>query len=467
LWAEWILKHPLSFVALAQADVKLPAMFTDHAVLQRDREVAVWGFATPDESVQVSIQGKKYVTKADDAGNWKVTLAPLSVGGPFNLVVEGNNRIEVKDLLVGDVWLCSGQSNMEWGVEQSQDAEVEIAAARYPNLRFISVANSGSQTPVKDFDGRWEKCTPESVASFSAVGYFFGRDLLQIEGVPIGLIDNAFGGSACEAWIRRDAMEGNPLYQPMLKDWDQREIAGDQYRPANLYWSRIYPIVPYAIRGAIWYQGETNASRGLQYRDLFPLMVQTWRTDWGQGDFPFYWVQLADYMAEQQHQVDSTWAELREAQTLALDRLPNTGQAVIINTGDTIDIHPRDKQVVGRRLARIALAKTYGHELAHNSPRFGKLKSDGNAILVTFKDVNGKLVIKDGKLLNGFAIAGEDRVWVKADAELVGDVDVRVRSEQVPRPVAVRYAWADNPTCNLYDAAGLPATPFRSDTWER
>lgn len=496
-----------SITPFAAADVRLPALFSDHAVLQRDMPVPVWGWADPGEEVKVSIAGQAHTTKAGDDGRWQVKLEPLKVGEPLTLVVEGKNRLEAKDILAGDVWICSGQSNMEWEVQNTRDAELELAAANYPRLRLITVATLGVQEPLQDFDGRWQTCTPESVASFSAVGYFFGRDLLQIEGVPVGLIDNSWGGSACEAWIRRDLMEGNPLYDPMLAEWDRRVAGFDeakakaefdknlaaweerakkareegrpeppgrpwwtnpvngQLRPSNLYNGRLCPIMPYAIRGVIWYQGETNGGRGFQYRQMFPLMIQSWRDAWGQGDFPFYWVQLADFQREQSDPGNDGWAELREAQTMTLDRLPNTGQAVIVDVGEANDIHPRDKQTVGHRLARLALAKTYGRKLAHNSPRYASVRTDGDSIIVTFKDVNGKLVSKDGKPVEGFAIAGWDRNWMPAEAEIISDNEVRVRSNQIGQPVAVRYAWAINPVCNLFDTTGLPVTPFRTDSW--
>lgn len=497
----------MSFTSLAAADVKLPALFSDHAVLQRDIPAPVWGWADPGEEVKVSIAGQSHTAKAGDDGRWEVKLEPLQVGEPLTLVVEGKNRVEAKDILAGEVWICSGQSNMEWAVQNSRDADIELAAANHPNIRLITVATPGVQEPLKDFDGQWQKCSPGTVKDFSAVGYFFARDLQQIENVPVGLIDNAWGGSACEAWIRRDLMENEPLFKPMIAEWDRRAAAYDeakakaeyeknlagwearakqardegrpeppgrpwwsnpmtgQHRPANLYNGRVCPVMPYAIRGVIWYQGETNGGRGFQYRQMFPLMIQSWRDAWGQGDFAFYWVQLADFMREQPQPGSSAWAELREAQTLTQDRLPNTGQAVIIDSGEANDIHPRDKQTVGRRLARLALAKTYGKPLAGSSPRYASVRTDGNSIIVKFRDVNGKLVTKDGKPVEGFAIAGADRNWMPAQAEIISDNEVRVRSDQVGQPVAVRYAWADNPVCNLFDSTGLPVTPFRTDSW--
>ncbi len=489
------------------AAVKLPALFSDHMVLQREADLPIWGWADPGEKVTVTLPGQILTTEADDAGRWQVTAQPLTPGNSFTLVIEGSNRIEIADVQVGDVWLCSGQSNMEMSVGNSSEADLEVPAANYPSIRMITVATQGGQAPLDNFDGHWEVCTPESISGFSAVGYFFGRELHQQLRVPIGLIDNAWGGSACEAWIRRDLLEEHPLYEKLLKEWDARmevfdekqaqadfdqrlkdweeqaaaaRLAGEpeppnrpwwdnpatgQHRPANLYNGRIKPLMPFAIRGAIWYQGETNAGRAYQYREMFPLMIKNWRDDWGQGEFPFYFVQLADFLPEADEPGESAWAELREAQTMTVEKLPNTGQAVIIDLGEANDIHPRNKQDVARRLARLALNKTYNQELAHESPRFSSLENQGSKLVVRFKDVDGKLRTPEGKPVAGFAIAGADRKWVWAAAEIVGDAEVAVHSDSVPEPAAVRYAWADNPICNLYDSAGLPATPFRSDDW--
>jgi sialate O-acetylesterase len=495
----------------ARANLDLPAMFTDHAVLQRAMPVPVWGWAEPWAEVHVVIAGQTHTTKADDKGNWQVKLEPLSVGEPLKLVVEsGQERLQVNDILVGEVWLCSGQSNMEWPVAASTNADLEISAANHPQIRFIDVKEPGSQSPVEDFDGEWRVCSPETVGGFSAVGYFFGRELNEQLNVPIGLIDDSWGGSACEAWIRRDRLEGNPMYAALLKNWDQRvkdfddakwqadwaewwksaaaakkagkpappkpsasnKDAVGYHRPANLYHGRVEPVMPYAIRGVIWYQGESNAGRAYQYREMFPLMISSWREDWKQGDFPFYWVQLADFMAERPHPGDSAWAELREAQTMTQDKLPNAAQAVIIDLGESSDIHPKQKLEVGRRLARLALARDYGKKVEHLSPRYESMEKKDDRIVLKFKDAGRGLRTidahhpQDAKAVTGFAIAGEDRKWHWADAKITKPNEVEVWSEDVPAPVAVRYAWADNPVCNLYSESLLPVTPFRTDDWE-
>jgi sialate O-acetylesterase len=499
----WVLFFGLLATSV-QAELTLPAMFTDHAVLQREMPVPVWGTAEPGEEVHVVIAGQTLKTKADDKGNWSVTLKPLSVGKPLTLVVEsGKSRVEVKDLLVGEVWLCSGQSNMEFPLSAVTNGDLEISAANHPQIRLIAVKEPGSQEPVEDFDGEWKVCSPASAKGFSAVGYFFGRELHDQLGVPIGLIDDSWGGSSCEAWIRRDRLEGNPLYTALIKKWDDqvknfdeakwkadwaawrkkaaaakkegkrapgnRPLASDpalgNHRPANLYHARLEPVMPYAIRGVIWYQGESNAGRAYQYRDMFPLMISSWREDWKEGDFPFYWVQLADFKAEQPEPGDSEWAELREAQTMAQDKLPNTGQAVIIDLGDAADIHPKHKLDVGRRLARLALARDYGKKVENQSPRYESMEKEGDKIVVKLKDVGGGLRVLDNATVQGFAIAGEDRKWHWAEAKIVKPNLVEVSSKDVKKPVAVRYAWADNPVCNLYGTSLLPVTPFRTDDW--
>ena len=492
-----------SFCGGLRADVKLPAMFTDHAVLQRNMPVPVWGTADPGEEVAVTIAGQTLKTKADDKGNWQVTLKPLSVGEPLTLVVEGKNRIERKDMLAGEVWLCSGQSNMELALSLSTNGDLEVASADRPQIRLVRVKEMGSQTPVEDFKGEWKVCSPKTAGNFSAVGYFFGRELQDQLNVPIGLIDDSWGGSACEAWIPRDRMEGNPLYAGLIKksdesvkNWDEakwkadwaawskkaeeakaagkpvppnrpqaNDFATGNNRPANLYHGRVEPVMPYAIRGVVWYQGESNANRAYQYRDMFPLMISSWRENWKQGDFPFYFVQLADFNAETPEPGDSSWAELREAQTMTLDKLPNTGQAVIIDLGEGADIHPRKKQEVGRRLARWALAHDYGKKVNFQSPRYDSMEKKGDKIVVKLKDAGEGVHAVDFKDVKGFAIAGEDRKWHWAKAKITGPNSIEVSSEDVKEPVAVRYAWADNPVCNLYSAALLPVTPFRTDDW--
>lgn len=485
------------------ADVKLASVLGDHMVLQRDVPVPIWGSAEPGEKIIVAIAGQTHETQANEEGHWRVDLTPLSVGEPLTLVVEGNNRIERTDILVGDVWVCSGQSNMQWPLSLARDADLHLLTANHPNIRMLTVDTKGGQTPLEEFDAAWQACTPEVAKDFSAVGYFFGLELNRTLNVPIGLIDNSWGGSSCEAWIRRDLLEAESIYGPLMERWKETEAKFDsgesmaayeqalaqweqdkkegkdsaskpvspevamtgQHRPANLYNARVRPILPYAIRGTIWYQGESNAGRAYQYREMFPLMIQNWREEWGQGDFPFYWVQLADFLAENPEPAESAWAELREAQTMTLDRLPNTGEAVIIDIGEANDIHPRNKLDVATRLARWALAKDYGVDIPYASPRFDSLAQTDGKLVLTFKQCGSGLEVHDENEIDGFAVAGEDKKWVWANAKVVASNQVEVWCDEVPAPVAVRYAWADNPVCNLYSKEGLPVTPFRSDDW--
>ena len=485
----------------ARADVKLPAIFGDHMVLQRDQKDRVWGWAEPGEQVTVTIKDQSKIAMTGPDGKWEVTLDPLPTGGPYTLTVAGKNTITFGDVLAGEVWICSGQSNMQWPVAATTDADLEIKAANFPGIRLITVPNRGTQEPQNDFQGKWVICSPQTVPGFSAVGFLFGRQLHQTLNVPIGLINDAWGGSACEAWVPRDKLAADPKYQPLLAHWEQieknypqdkkvhddwqaaaakakaegkpapkepRNPAGEMFgnsRPGNIYNGVLRATIGYGIRGAIWYQGESNAGRAYQYRHLFPLMIQTWRDLWGQGDFSFYWVQLADFMDERSEPAESAWAELREAQTMTMKALTKTGEAVIIDIGEGKDIHPRNKQDVAKRLARWALAKDYGIAVPCQSPTYKSMERHGNRIVLTFDHVDGGFRPFDVNEPRGFAIAGSDRKFVKAQARVAGPATIEVWSDKVTDPVAVRYAWADNPVCNLYSNAGLPTTPFRTDDW--
>ena len=501
----------LAATSAARADVSLTAMFGDHMVLQQGVANRVWGKADPGEQVTVSFAGQTKAAKAGPDGAWQVLLDPVKeYGGPHTLTVKGRNEIAFTDVLVGEVWVCSGQSNMQWAVNQANDPDLEKAAARFPAIRFISVPQVGTQEPQADFKGAWQVCSPETVGEFSAVGYFFGRQLHQTLGVPVGLIDNAWGGSAAEAWVRRDKLAAHPTLKAIHEKWVTEEANFEQAkaafekkqadwkaaaakakaegtpepggkpdprqhpdgrmkgnaRPGNIHSGVLTPSIGYGIKGAIWYQGESNAGRAYQYRDLFPFMIKTWREEWGLGDFPFYWVQLADFKAEKAEPAESDWAELREAQTMTMKALPKTGEAVIIDLGEGKDIHPMNKQDVAKRLARWALADTYGmSDIACRSPIYKGMEKDGAKIVLAFDhlpkgrswrpfDVNEPI---------GFTIAGADRTFVPAKARIRDDGRIEVWSDAVAEPVAVRYAWADNPICNMYAGNGLPLTPFRTD----
>ena len=490
---------------LARADVKTPAIFGSHMVLQQGQKNRVWGWADAGEEVTVAIDKQKLTAQPGADGRWQVELEPLTVGGPYTLTIQGKNTLTFDDVLVGEVWICSGQSNMQWSVSRANDPDLERLTAKFPKIRLITVPNVGTQEPQNDFKGAWTECTPDTVNGFSAVGYFFGRQLHQTLDVPVGLINNAWGGSACEAWINRDLMAKDELYKPLLDRWAAEEQnlpkameeykdkyqkwqvaaqaakdAGQQpppapqnpearmkgnARPANIYNGALKPTIGYGIRGAIWYQGESNASRAYQYRELFPLMIKSWRDEWQQGDFPFYWVQLADFLDEKPEPADSAWAELREAQTLTMTKLPNTGEAVIIDLGEGKDIHPKNKQDVAKRLARWALADVYKLPIAHRSPLYKSMEQQGNKIIVTLDHVGTGLQLFDVREPVGFAIAGADKKFVLAKAKLIAPNKIEVWSDAVSEPAAVRYGWADNPVLNVYSADGLPVTPFRTDDW--
>jgi len=490
----------LSLALTAQAELRLPALVGDHMVLQRGQELPIWGWAAPQTKVTVAIADQSQETTTGDDGRWEVRLAPLEVT-PHALrmtITAGAEKRILSNIVIGEVWICSGQSNMQWSVSQAFDPVLERASANYPNIRLISVPQTGTQELQDDFQGQWELCTPETVGDFSAVGYFFGRQLHQTLGVPVGLIDNAWGGSAAEAWVHRPVLEEDGRFADYIAQWEEieanfdyekemaawrekaaaareagkqvprapRNLLGGQHRPGNLWAGVLNPLIGYGVRGAIWYQGESNADRAHQYDDLFSLMISEWRKAWGQGDFPFYWVQLADFRDEVEEPGDSSWAELRESQTNTLS-LPNTGQAVIYDIGEGRDIHPRDKQGVARRLARIALARDYGKDVAWRSPEFESMTVDGNKATLSFAHVDEGLYTFDTPHATGFAIAGEDKQWHWADARVTGANTVEVWSDAVENPVAVRYAWGENPFGNLRDGkfANLPVTPFRTDDW--
>ncbi|HBN75378.1 MAG TPA: sialate O-acetylesterase [Planctomycetaceae bacterium] len=503
----WLLLLSLCVPSLSRAEVKLPNVFTDHMVLQRNLENPVWGWDDPGTKVTVNIGDQSHSAEADQEGRWQVKLSPLPAGGPHKLTVAGSSEKTISDVLVGEVWVCSGQSNMAWQVSNANDADLERLTANYPEIRLITVPNRASQEDETNFDGEWKVCSPDTVNDFSAVGYFFGRQIHQTLNVPVGLIDNAWGGSSAEAWVKRDVMNNDKRFAELVENWENIEATYDaeavkksyqdqlakwkeavqaakaagkpqppqpraprnpltgNHRPGNLFGGCLHPIIGYGIKGAIWYQGESNANRAYQYRDLFALMIQHWRAEWNQGDFPFYWVSLADFRREAGAPGESDWAELREAQTMTL-ALPNTGEAIIIDLGEADDIHPRNKQDVAMRLARLALNQDYGIDVVARSPRYESHEVKGDHVIVTFQDVGTALDTFDIREPVGFTIAGEDRVFLPAQAKIVGNNKIEVWSDNVKNPVSVRYAWADNPVCNVQNTVGLPLTPFRTDEWE-
>ena len=640
----------LVLLLASSARAELPflhPLFTDHMVLQRGMENPVWGWTQPGATVTVTLQGKTVTATAGEDGKWLAKLPPLVTGGPWQLDVTGpQQRVEVKDVLVGEVWICSGQSNMEWPVAASNEPEKEIKAATHPRLRLFSVPKKIAGEPQAIVDARWQLCTPETVGSFSAVGYYFGRELRTRLNVPVGLIHSSWGGTIAEAWVSAEALRGMEDFAPAVdatqkqfadfkqqgasfnellakwwtdndpgsKDganWAGVDVPADDWKPMTLpanwenaglpdfdgiVWFRkqfeipaelagktanlelgaiddrddsylngqrvggmevwnaqrsyaapagllkagqnviairvldtgggggltgpaeqlrvvvpkqdgvaedvviplsgewqyrvgaalgsltpfpqqlgtnpnlvtvlyngmIAPLVPYGVRGAIWYQGESNAGRAMQYRKLLPTLIQDWRTRFRPDGFAFHIVQLANFLEAQKDPVQSGWAELREAQALTAQNDPQVGLAVITDIGDAADIHPRNKQDVGKRLALQALAITYGQQgIVAAGPEFAGMQvADGKAVL-KFNSIGGGLKARDGEL-KGFAIAGADKKFVWAKAEIAGET-VIVSSPEVPEPVAVRYNWANNPIGNLFNAENLPAAPFRTD----
>jgi sialate O-acetylesterase len=632
------------------ADVRLPSIIGDNMVLQGGERVSLWGWSDPNEEINVRVSWRdgEWTVSADESGAWRFTMTTPDSAGPHEITLKGKNTVAIRNILIGEVWVCSGQSNMEWPLRSAANGLQEVAAADYPNIRLFTVQKKIATTPQDDCVGQWTECNPQTALGFSAVGYFFGRHLHQELKTPIGLINTSWGGTVAEAWTSAEALKkmtdfadrieqieqsqanANALenYRENLARWQKEvesagaqgarcfeadfddsnwqkmtlpttweqaglanfdglvwfrktvEVPSDwagkdlelnlgpiddmdttwvngikvgahqeagQYQalrlykvsgkfvkagrnviavqvldtggeggicgqpalmtlkvvgapsgtaiplagewrykvafnlgtmparptppagmnnanaPTVLYNGMIAPITPYRIRGAIWYQGESNADRAYQYRELFPVMIKCWWDGWGERSFPFLFAQLANYMATKPQPGESAWAELREAQLMTL-QLPGTGMATIIDIGQADDIHPRNKQDVGKRLALWALAKSYGKDIVYSGPLYQSMVVKDDAIVLRFLHADGGLVAQGGEPLKGFAIAGVDRKFVWAEARIEGDTVV-VGSDQVPAPVAVRYAWADNPICNLYNGAGLPASPFRTDTW--
>lgn len=460
----------LLFVLSARADVRLPSLFSDKMVLQRGIRLPVWGWADDGEEVTVTFRGETAKTKARD-GKWMVKLSRQKAGGPDTLVVQGKNKIVINDVLVGEVWICSGQSNMEWPLSQSFESAPDIASSANANLRLYLVPKTKAEKPMDDVKASWKNSGPESVPGFSAVAYYFGRDLQKALGVPVGLIETCWGGSPAEVWMSQQVLESNPEYKRDILDAYQSAVAkadaatpkGQRpgWRPTELYNGMIAPLIPYGIKGAIWYQGESNAGHAYQYRTLFADMIRNWRRDWNEGDFTFLAVQLAPFKAIKEQPVESDWAELREAQNIATKVLPKVGVAVITDVGNEKDIHPKKKAPVGARLAIAARGIAYGEKVEYSGPIYRSIKIKGDKAILSFDHVDGGLEARDGDL-KGFAVCGSDRKFVWARAEIDGNKIV-VSSPEVTKPVAIRFGWADNPVVNLWNKVGLPASPFRTD----
>ena len=454
----------LALPALAGAELKLPAMFSDNMVLQMDSPVPVWGWAQAKDTVTVEFAGQTKSAKADEKGKWSLKLSPLKANAePKTLVVSSSagKKLEIGNVLVGQVWLCSGQSNMAWPVSRAKNFKAEQAAAKYPQIRMLTVARRGAPAPTDNCGGHWAVCSPETVAGFSATAYFFGRKLHKELNVPVGLINSSVGGTAIELWTPKAKATPPAPKRPLSR----RELRARRGRGGSggLYNGMIAPLAPYAIRGAIWYQGEANASRGGPYGKQLTTMIGAWRELWGQGDFPFLWVQLPNFRKPQTAPCEPDgWVSVQEGMFKAL-AIPNTGMAVTIDIGEAGNIHPGNKQDVGKRLALWALGTTYGKSGVYSGPLYTSMKIGGDKIVLSFDHVGGGLQVRDNGELKGFAIAGANKKFVWARAKIVGDT---IEVTGVTAPKAVRYAWAPNPKCNLVNKEGLPASPFRTDDWK-
>ena len=497
--------------AAAHAEIRLPKIFGSHMVVQQGKPILVWGWADPGETATVQIGAARQSTRANDKGEWKVSLPAMKAGGPYTLKASGTNEVVLDDVMVGEVWLCSGQSNMEMGMKMFHISPQEIAAANHPGIRLMLVENKWTPRPQNDIEGRWKPCTPETIAEggwngFSATAYYFGREIHKTLGVTVGLINSDWGGTRIESWTPPEGFAAVPalkaendlvqLADPKseahqqgvqrtlgeIDQWHQAArtavLAGQAVPPAPnlpdalrgpqdlqhataLYNGMIHPLVPFAIRGAIWYQGESNMGDGMIYAERMKALVSGWRKVWGQGDFPFYFVQIAPFIYD--GKPPEMEPEIWEAQTIAAREIPNAGMAVVNDVGDLHDIHPQDKITVGHRLALLALARTYGRkDITCSGPVFKSLKAKGNQLLVQFEHTDGGLVTRDGKAPDWFEIVdAEEGGFVKAEARISGD-SVVLSSPEVKHPVAMRFAWNQAATPNLMNGKGLPAGAFRA-----
>jgi sialate O-acetylesterase len=511
---------------LALAEVKPHALVSEGMVLQGGVPASIWGTASQNEKVSISFQGQEVCTTAS-GGRWTIRLQNLKTGGPFSMTISGSNLIRLKSVFVGEVWVCSGQSNMWWPVAMSGVSPQVISNSRNPRIRIFTVPFRPTETPQKElrevpkgpgqwavgdrhYTPTWKECGPETIPDISAVGFFFARDLQRALGVPLGLIHCPVGGTTAEAWMSRRALEETPELRRIqghflsdyhkrvdkyLSDLDTHKEAviramregkdlpqppahpdyafPNQYlpfsknflRPSIYYNGMLAPLLPYAIRGAIWYQGESNTGRPAEYQTVFTAMIKNWRHDWHQGTFPFLFVQLAPFMKIEPEPQESAWAELREAQRLTSLTVPNTALAVIADAGDEKDIHPKRKDIVGARLALAARAIAYDEKIEYSGPVYDHMNVEGDRVVLTFRHVGGGLVARGGSV-QGFTIAGKDRRFVNAEAR-IQDAKVVVWSPRVTEPVTVRFGWANYPVVNLWNNEGLPASPFSTEIPQR
>lgn len=451
------------------AQVDLPAFISDNMVLQRESEDPIWGNAAPNAKVSITCSWDmgKYETNANEKGKWMVKIKTAAAGGPYTIQV---NNLLIKNILIGEVWICSGQSNMQLSLAQTQNAEKEAAMANSTNIRFFYVARELADQPKENCFGTWVESTPVSAKSFSAVAYYFGKKLYEELHVPIGLIHTSWGGSTAQAWVKEDLLKQDTdynVYYAIEKQKEQRAKVGEvpitQHSPAKLYNAMIHPLIPYKIKGVIWYQGESNEDYVPNdpdiYLKLFPLLINSWREEWKQGDFPFYYVQIAPFPRN----FSNVGPLVRDVQRKTLN-IKNTGMAVTMDIGDTTDIHPKNKLDVGNRLALWALAKDYGKtNIVYSGPLFQSITIKGNKAMINFSNTGSGLMIKDDKL-SGFEIAGEDKFFYPAKVSMQGN-EVLVSSDKVKKPLAVRYAFTNTSIASLFNKEGLPASSFRTDDW--
>jgi len=501
-----IKKLLLLFVVLglkltANAQVKLPALVSDNMVLQQNTKVNLWGWASPNEKINIlpGWQNTPLEIVADSNGNWKTTVnTPIGSEKTYDIVIEASNKIILKNILIGEVWICSGQSNMYFPVGKEEGTwktgvknyEEEIQNANFPSIRLFTVLTKASPKPLQDVTGSWKICSSENIKTFSAVAYFFGRDLYQNLKVPIGLIASSWGGTKAEAWTSQTVLEENPEFLPILEqdakneklfqekletyyaDLKKERIANNNNlsktelkKPKKeenktsyvLYNAMLHPLINYTMKGVIWYQGESNAEKAFLYRSLFPAMVKSWRDDWKQGDFPFYYVQIAPHKGQN--------PDIREAQLMSLSKINNSGMVVTTDVGNETNIHPIDKQTVGYRLALIARAKTYGeNKLVYSGPVYNHMKVKKDRAQLFFDGVDSGFK-KPSEDLKEFEIAGADQLFYPAVTKIDGKT-ILVSSSKVKNPTAVRFAWKAVPQPNLFNNENLPASPFRTDDWE-
>lgn len=485
------------FALRAYPQARLPNLLSSHMVLQRDRPIHLWGWASPGENVSVDFHGIRASGMADVLGHWSLYLPPEPAGGPYSLTVSASNTIQLTDILVGDVWFASGQSNMELpligfpGSATVDNASAEIRDATHPNIRLLHIKEKSSYYPLNDIDSGWTRCTPETASTFSAAAYFFGREIAEKEHVPVGLIDSTWGGTIAESWVSLDTISSDASLMPLFASWAQmtdriadmpaieaeenREEAAAKaanqtppwhawhpdplsWEPAGLYNAMVSPFTPFPIRGVIWYQGESNSAveRAAMYQRIFPALIADWRRHWNEGNFPFLFVQISSFTSTPHED----WAVIREAQRRTLS-VANTAMAVTIDIGNPNNVHPGDKQDVGHRLALAARALSYGDPIEYSGPLYRQASIEGSAIRVDFDHAGSGLTAKGGALV-GFEIAGADRQWVPATATIVHD-SVMVSAKAVANPRYVRYGWQNAPVVNLFNNDGLPASPFTSE----